>query len=85
MIEIGFLGHGVVGSGVVEVLFEHKDRDSKGDKMKLNINKFQILKEFPDSPFELSSTKKSFPRHYPDDDVKILVEVMVALYLPLNL
>ena len=39
MIEIAILGHGVVGSGVVEVLATHKDSILKR-KMKLTLNIF---------------------------------------------
>ena len=40
MIEIAILGHGVVGSGVVEVLATHKDSILNAHKMKLTLNIF---------------------------------------------
>ena len=51
MIEIAILGHGVVGSGVVEVLATHKDSILKRAQNEINIKYILDLKEFPDSPF----------------------------------
>ena len=84
MIEIAILGHGVVGSGVVEVLSTHKDSILKRAQNEIDIKYILDLKEFSDSPFADRFTK-NFDDIIQDDDVKIVVEVMGGLHLPLNL
>ena len=79
MIEIAILGHGVVGSGVVEVLASHKDSILKRAQNEINIKYILDLKEFPDSPFADRFTK-NFDDIIQDDDVKIVVEVMGGLH-----
>ena len=79
MIEIAILGHGVVGSGVVEVLATHKDSILKRAQNEINIKYILDLKEFPDSPFADRFTK-NFEDIIQDDDVKIVVEVMGGLH-----
>ena len=71
MIEIAILGHGVVGSGVVEVLATHKDSILKRAQNEINIKYILDLKEFPDSPFADRFTK-NFEDIIQDDDVKIV-------------
>ena len=50
MIEIAILGHGVVGSGVVEVLATHKDSILKRAQNEINIKSiegyFRAFSEF---------------------------------------
>ena len=79
MIEIAILGHGVVGSGGVEVLATHKDSILKRAQNEINIKYILDLKEFPDSPFADRFTK-NFEDIIQDDDVKIVVEVMGGLH-----
>lgn len=79
MIEIAILGHGVVGSGVVEVLATHKDSILKRAQNEIDIKYILDLKEFPDSPFADRFTK-NFEDIIQDDDVKIVVEVMGGLH-----
>lgn len=79
MIEIAILGHGVVGSGVVEVLATHKDSILKRAQNEIDIKYILDLKEFPDSPFADRFTK-NFDDIIQDDDVKIVVEVMGGLH-----
>ena len=79
MIDIAILGHGVVGSGVVEVLATHKDSILKRAQNEINIKYILDLKEFPDSPFADRFTK-NFDDIIQDDDVKIVVEVMGGLH-----
>ena len=79
MIEIAILGHGVVGSGVVEVLSTHKDSILKRAQNEIDIKYILDLKEFPDSPFADRFTK-NFDDIIQDDDVKIVVEVMGGLH-----
>ena len=79
MIEIAILGHGVVGSGVVEVLATHKDSILKRAQNEIDIKYILDLKEFPESPFADRFTK-NFDDIIQDDDVKIVVEVMGGLH-----
>lgn len=79
MIEIAILGHGVVGSGVVEVLAAHKDSILKRAQNEIDIKYILDLKEFPDSPFADRFTK-NFDDIIQDDNVKIVVEVMGGLH-----
>ena len=79
MIEIAILGHGVVGSGVVEVLATHKDSILKRAQNEIDIKYILDLKEFPDSPFADRFTK-NFEDIIQDDDIKIVVEVMGGLH-----
>ena len=79
MIEIAILGHGVVGSGVVEVLATHKDSILKRAQNEINIKYILDLKEFPDSAFADRFTK-NFDDIIQDDNVKIVVEVMGGLH-----
>jgi len=78
MIEIAILGHGVVGSGVVEVLSAHKDSILKRAQNEIYIKYILDRREFPDSPFADRFTK-SFDDIINDDSVKIVVEVMGGL------
>lgn len=79
MIDIAILGHGVVGSGVVEVLSTHKDSILKRAQNEINIKYILDLREFPDSPFADRFTK-NFEDIVLDDAVKIVVEVMGGLH-----
>lgn len=78
MIDIAILGHGVVGSGVVEVLTSHRESILKRAQSEINIKYILDLKEFPESPFADRFTK-NFDDIICDDDVKIVVEVMGGL------
>ncbi|HHU63408.1 MAG TPA: homoserine dehydrogenase [Clostridiales bacterium] len=75
MANIGIMGHGVVGSGVVEVLTKNSSSIEKKAGQPVKIKKILDLKEFNDSPYKELFTKN------PDDiledpDVPIVVEVM---------
>ena len=78
MIDIAILGHGVVGSGVAEVLTSHRESILKRAQSEINIKYILDLKEFPESPFADRFTK-NFDDIICDDDVKIVVEVMGGL------
>lgn len=78
MVSIALLGHGVVGSGVVEVLTHNCESITKRAKEKIEIKYILDKREFKDSPFASKFTK-NYNDILNDDDVKIVVEVMGGL------
>lgn len=75
MIQIAIMGHGVVGSGVSEILLKHSAEIEKKVKEEIYIKKVLDLREFPESPIADRFTK-NFEDIINDDDIKIVVEVM---------
>ena len=75
MIQIAVMGHGVVGSGVTEILLSHGDEIAKKVQEEIYRKKVLDLRDFPDSPIADRFTK-SFEDIINDDDIKIVVEVM---------
>lgn len=75
MIQIAVMGHGVVGSGVTEILLKHSAEIQKKVKEEIYIKKVLDLREFPDSPIADRFTK-NFEDIVNDDEIKIVVEVM---------
>lgn len=78
MVNIALLGHGVVGSGVVEVLTQNCESITKRAKERIEIKYILDKREFNDSRFAGNFTK-SYSDILNDDDVKIVVEVMGGL------
>ena len=78
MIQIAVMGHGVVGSGVTEILLKHSDEIAKKVHEEIYIKKILDLREFPDSPIAERFTK-NFDDILNDDEIKIVVEVMGGL------
>ena len=75
MVQAAVMGYGVVGSGVVEVLMEHKDSIARRTKEEIGIKYILDIRDFPDSPFRDKFTK-SFEDIINDDEVKVVAEVM---------
>lgn len=75
MIQVAVMGHGVVGSGVTEILLKHYDEIAKKVQEEIYIKKVLDLREFPDSPIADRFTK-NFDDIVNDDEIKIVVEVM---------
>ena len=75
MINIAIMGHGVVGSGVVEVLLHNHDGITSRAAEEINIKHILDLREFPDSPLSDRFTK-DFNDILNDESVKIVVETM---------
>ncbi len=75
MIQVAVMGHGVVGSGVVEVLENHKESIAKRAKEEINIKYILDIREFPDSPYADKFTK-NFQDIVDDDEVRVVAEVM---------
>ncbi len=78
MINIAVMGHGVVGSGVTEILLKHSKEIAKKLQEDVYIKKVLDLREFPDSPIADRFTK-SFDDIINDDEIKIVVETMGGL------
>lgn len=75
MVQVAVMGHGVVGSGVVEVLENHKESIAKRAKEEINIKYILDIREFPDSPYADKFTK-NFQDIVDDDEVRVVAEVM---------
>ncbi len=78
MAEIAVLGHGVVGSGVLEVLLSHKESIASRAKEEITVKHILDIRDFPELPYREKFTK-NFADILNDKDVKIVVEVMGGL------
>jgi len=78
MIKVAIMGHGVVGSGVAEVLLKNADSIAKKAGKKIEVKRILDLREFPDSPFADRFTK-DFNDILTDDEISIVVETMGGL------
>ncbi|MBE6776587.1 MAG: homoserine dehydrogenase [Ruminococcaceae bacterium] len=74
MIDVAIMGHGVVGSGVAEILINHNDRISSRVKTPVNVKYILDLRDF-DVPYSEKFTK-DFNVILNDPDVKVVAEVM---------
>ncbi len=73
--NIAIMGHGVVGSGVAEILIEKKELLSGRVKTDLEVKHILDLREFPDLSYSEKFTK-DFNDILNDDSVRIVAEVM---------
>ena len=78
MTNIAVLGHGVVGSGVLEVLMGHKDSIARRAKDEINVKYVLDIRDFPNLPYSNLFTK-SFDDILNDESVRVVVEVMGGL------
>ncbi len=72
------MGHGVVGSGVAEILLTHKQKLFASLGEEIYIKKILDLREFPDSPIADRFTK-DFEEIINDLEIRVVVEVMGGL------
>ena len=79
MVEIAVMGHGVVGSGVVEVLTTHRESIARRAHEEIDIKYILDLRDFPDSPYAEKFTK-DFEVIVNDPEVRVVVEVMGGLH-----
>ena len=79
MANIAVLGHGVVGSGVLEVLTSHAASIAKRAKEEIHVKYILDLKEFPGLPYSDRFTN-DFNVILNDPEVQIVVEVMGGLH-----
>lgn len=78
MTNIAVMGYGVVGSGVVEILTEHKESISKRAKEEINIKYILDIRDFSDSQFA-NKFIKDFNIILNDPEIKVVVEVIGGL------
>ncbi len=75
MKKIAVLGYGVVGSGTVEILYNHKESIEKKIGESYEVKYILDLRDFPDSPYADKFTK-SFDDIVNDSEIDIVVEVL---------
>ncbi len=79
MVSIAIMGHGVVGSGVAEVLLKNTDSITKKAGKQIEVKRILDLREFPDSPLADRFTK-DFNEIVNDNEISIVVETMGGLH-----
>lgn len=79
MVNIAIMGHGVVGSGVAEVLLEHTDSISQKAKEEINIKYILDLRDFEGLSYSDKFTK-NFDDILNDDSIKVVAEVMGGIH-----
>ncbi len=75
MINVAIMGHGVVGSGVAEILHNHSERIAEKAKEEINVKYVLDLRDFEGLPYSAKFTK-DFNDILNDPEIKIVVEVM---------
>ncbi len=75
MVNIAVMGHGVVGSGVAEILLSHAESISKKAKKQINIKHILDLRDFDGLSYSDKFTK-DFRKIADDDEVLVVAEVM---------
>lgn len=74
-VKFAVLGHGVVGSGVVELFYKNKKSIEKRAGTEMDIKYILDLRDFPDSPYQDKFTK-DFNDILNDDEVTSVAECM---------
>ena len=74
-VKFAVLGHGVVGSGVVELFYKNKKSIEKRAGTEMDIKYILDLRDFPDSPYKDKFTK-DFNDILNDDEVTCVAECM---------
>ncbi len=75
MISVALMGHGVVGSGVAEILKTHKQKLFSSIGEEIYLKHILDLRDFPDSPYSDRFTK-DFEVIAGDRDVRVVIETM---------
>lgn len=75
MAKVAVLGHGVVGSGVCEVLIDNANQIKQNAKEEISIKRVLDLKEFPQLSYGDKFTT-NFDDIINDDEISIVAEVM---------
>lgn len=75
MIYAAIIGHGVVGSGVAEILINHPQRIKEKIKDELSVKYILDLRDFPELPYA-DKFVKDFDIILNDPEVKIVAEAM---------
>ena len=79
MISVAIMGHGVVGSGVAEILYTHKQKLFAAIGEEIEVKRILDLREFPDSPYADRFTK-DFKDIAGDIEIRVVVETMGGLH-----
>lgn len=79
MIDVAIMGHGVVGSGVAEILISHFDSIAAKAKNELNLKYILDLRDFDNLSYS-EKFIKDFSIISNDNDVKIVAEAMGGLH-----
>lgn len=74
-VKIAVLGHGVVGSGVVELFYKNKKSIEKHGGCEMDIKYILDLRDFPDTPY-CDKFTKNFEDILNDDEVSVVAECM---------
>ena len=77
MAKIAVLGHGVVGSGVLEVLRTHPDSIARRAQEEITVKRILDIRDFPDLPYSDIFTKDF-------NDILEDVDTLAGLILELN-
>lgn len=75
MINVAIMGHGVVGSGVAEILIGHADRISEKTKTPVNVKYILDLRDFDGLSYS-GKFIKDFNIILSDPEIKVVAEVM---------
>ena len=75
MAKVAVLGHGVVGSGVVEVMEKNKAVIEKKAGQSMEVKRILDLREFPGLPYSDKFTK-DFQDILNDEEISVVAEVM---------
>ena len=78
MVNVAVMGHGVVGSGVAEVLLNNRDVITKNAKAEINIKHILDLRDFEGLSYSNKFTK-NFEDIVNDSEVQIVAEAMGGL------
>ena len=78
MIQIAIMGHGIVGSGVAEVLLKNAVSIARKAGDSIEVKRILDLRTFPDSPFADRFTT-DFGDILHDESIRIVVETMGGL------
>ena len=73
MVDVAIIGHGVVGSGVAEIILNHKDLLTEKAKNEINLKYILDIRDFENVPYADKFTK-DFNDILNDDDVRVVIE-----------
>ena len=79
MTKIAVLGHGVVGSGTVELFLKNRDSINKKNGLDLDLGYILDIRDFPGLPYSDKFTK-DINDILNDPEVKVVAEVMGGLH-----
>lgn len=75
MVNVAIMGHGVVGAGVAEILYYHRDRVSMKAKKDINVKYILDIRDFEGLDYS-DKFIKDFNIILNDPEVQVVVEVM---------